>query len=244
MKMRWRARELEYIFATEFTLGFIIGYGLTVLYSSLLYGNYRELWVNYAVYAIIMSLYHKMEFYFVMNFHPDELSWSSYLIYHSREYSIAFLVSQMEFFLEWFLAPGLKETLNTATILLALPYAVSGLVLRNMAFYDARQNFHHLIRYGRDNTHRLVTTGIYSYDRHPAYLGYFLQTIGLQIILKNPITTIGFTLVLFRFFKARILEEEETLEAFFGQEYKDYRRRVKCHIPLVDQAVRQRFGTE
>ena len=137
MKMKWQPRELVYIFATEFGLGMIVGIGLNIIYKALFEGVYTGLWVNYAVYIIIMSFYHKMEFYFVLNFHPDELSWYSYLIYHSNEYTIAFVFSQAEFALEWLIAAEVKEVFNTVTIIVALPYAISGLVLRNMAFYDA-----------------------------------------------------------------------------------------------------------
>ena len=40
--------------------------------------------------------------------------------------------------------------------------------------------------------------------RHPSYAGFFYYSIGAQIALQNPVSTIGFTLALHRFFSQRI----------------------------------------
>jgi len=42
------------------------------------------------------------------------------------------------------------------------------------------------------------------YLRHPSYTGFFYWGIGTQLLLMNPISLIGYAVVLFRFFKERI----------------------------------------
>lgn len=72
-----------------------------------------------------------------------------------------------------------------------------------------------------------------SYTRHPSYLGFFTWALGTQIGLSNPLSTIIFAVVLWRFFSRRIRGEEIYLVAFFGREYEEYRKRVGVYIPFV-----------
>ena len=107
-------------------------------------------------------------------------------------------------------------------MLLSVPVTVLGMFLRIMAFATARSNFHHLIRYRREQGHKLVTHGVYSFERHPGYMGYFYFSIASQLILGNFVSFLAFFYVLWNFFYDRICEEEETLIVFFGKEYMDY----------------------
>ena len=43
--------------------------------------------------------------------------------------------------------------------------------------------------------HKLVTWGIYRHLRHPAYLGWFLWSVGTQLLLCNLVCLVGFVLV-------------------------------------------------
>ena len=49
----------------------------------------------------------------------------------------------------------------------------------------------------------------------------------------NPICFIGFTFILFNFFKKRILLEEKLLIQFFGEEYLEYKKKVGILIPFI-----------
>jgi len=40
--------------------------------------------------------------------------------------------------------------------------------------------------------------------RHPSYAGFFAWALGTQILLGNPIGTVVFAVVLWRFFSQRI----------------------------------------
>jgi protein-S-isoprenylcysteine O-methyltransferase len=64
-------------------------------------------------------------------------------------------------------------------------------------------------------------------------MGWFWYTVGTQIILGNPICTIGFAFASYKFFAERIEDEEEKLIEFFGQKYEQYRKRTIVGIPAI-----------
>ena len=76
----------------------------------------------------------------------------------------------------------------------------------------------------RDKT-ALVTGGIYRYSRNPAFLGFYLQYVGVMLLYCNLLTA-GFTVFAITMLHLQILQEERYLTAAFGEEYLDYRRRV------------------
>lgn len=76
-----------------------------------------------------------------------------------------------------------------------------------------------------DRTH-LVTVGIYAYSRNPAFLGFYLQYIGLLLMFCNLLTG-AFTVFAITMLHLQILQEERYLAAVFGTEYEDY-----CHQVL------------
>merc|ERR1711907_538047 len=50
---------------------------------------------------------------------------------------------------------------------------VFGLILRSIAFHTAKGNFNHKLQTEKSENHTLVTDGIYSWVRHPSYVGWF-----------------------------------------------------------------------
>ena len=69
----------------------------------------------------------------------------------------------------------------------------------------------------------MVTTGIYAWSRHPSYFGFFLFSIGGQVILGNIICMFVYIYTLWKFFFDRIEYEEMFLIDFFGEAYKKYK---------------------
>lgn len=59
--------------------------------------------------------------------------------------------------------------------------------------------------------------------RHPSYTGFFLWSLGTQLVLGNPVCLAGFYHILNNFFQERIRYEEETLSRFFAAEYTRYK---------------------
>jgi protein-S-isoprenylcysteine O-methyltransferase Ste14 len=76
----------------------------------------------------------------------------------------------------------------------------------------------------------LVTSGAFSFSRNPMYLGMNLALIGLALLVNavSPwLVVVGFALLLRnRFVKV----EEQLMEATFGEEYRNYKARVRRWI--------------
>jgi len=85
--------------------------------------------------------------------------------------------------------------------------------------------------------------------RHPSYAGFFYWALGTQLVLQNPVSSIAYIIVLWKFFSRRIkgmfailvadawtdfgTAEEKALVQFFGQDYENYRKRVGTKVPFI-----------
>lgn len=76
-------------------------------------------------------------------------------------------------------------------------------------------------------------SSLYSISRHPSYAGFFYWALGTQIMLGNPVSVCVFTVILWRFFRFRIKDEEVHLTYFFGKSYNDFRTRTPTLIPFI-----------
>ncbi|KRX25790.1 Protein-S-isoprenylcysteine O-methyltransferase [Trichinella nelsoni] len=162
----------------------------------------------------------------------DTLSIDSFLLNHSVEYWLAAILSWLEYFVEYYYFPSLKHVALISKCGFML--TITGEVVRKLAIYTAGKGFSHLVSTKRKETHKLVTTGVYHFWRHPAYLGWLLWSVGTQLILCNPVCFVGYSYVSWKFLKQRIQIEESYLVQFFGNEYLKYREEVPSGIPFVD----------
>ncbi len=77
---------------------------------------------------------------------------------------------------------------------------------------------------------RVVDTGVYARVRHPMYLGMVLVHVGIWFISLSLVTLIPLLMVFFGYnFLAS--DEERRMEAKFGTEYQEYKKRVGKWIP-------------
>jgi protein-S-isoprenylcysteine O-methyltransferase Ste14 len=73
--------------------------------------------------------------------------------------------------------------------------------------------------------HKLVTTGIYWKIRNPIYVSGGVMIVGLGLVLQKPAMWILlFVLIVGQTIRAR--REARVLEAAFGDEYREYRRKT------------------
>ncbi|XP_044490343.1 protein-S-isoprenylcysteine O-methyltransferase B isoform X2 [Mangifera indica] len=180
---------------------------------------------------LAVFFFHSSEYVLAIVFHgSSNVTLKSLLI--SKNYVLAMLFSLMEYFVEIFFFPGLKEYWWISYIGLAM--VIIGEIIRKLAIITAGQAFTHLIEVHHEEHHKLVTHGVYSCVRHPGYCGFLIWSVGTQIMLCNPISTIGFTIIVWRFFALRILYEEYLLRQFFGQQYEEYAQRVPSGVPFVE----------
>ncbi len=77
----------------------------------------------------------------------------------------------------------------------------------------------------------LTTRGLYAFVRHPLYFAWTLFVFGAPTMTG---TRASFAIVSTAYLMIAIPWEERGLVATFGQQYEDYRRRVKTRmIPWV-----------
>ena len=72
---------------------------------------------------------------------------------------------------------------------------------------------------------KLMTSGIYACSRNPAFLGFYLQYIGVMLMFCNLLTAM-FTVFAIVMLHLQILQEERYLTGTFGEEYLAYQRQV------------------
>ena len=143
----------------------------------------------FAIYVVLLVTFHVSEYVLAGAYRPDTASHDSFLLQHSRAYQLMVLVCWLEYWLEWFGGaqpwPGWKEWGAVPSV--GLVVCSAGLLARAVGIATASSNFSHQIEEQKRDGHRLVTHGIYSFLRHPAYFGFFWWSAGSQILLVNPI---------------------------------------------------------
>ena len=84
-----------------------------------------------------------------------------------------------------------------------------------------------------EEEHRLVTTGVYGYIRHPIYGGGLLGLIGIYMAFRSVVMLVLVSVIYFAVIRHRLLFEEEMLVEEFGDEYREYMERTKRLIPFL-----------
>ncbi|XP_059490641.1 protein-S-isoprenylcysteine O-methyltransferase [Neocloeon triangulifer] len=188
-------------------------------------------WMPLGLYMIIMAIFHFSEFLVTALVNARTLSLDSFLLNHSKEYGIAALASWIEFFLERWLLPEMKEL--WLFLLVGVVFCTAGEVLRKAAMMTAKTNFNHIVQSVREDGHQLVTHGVYGLCRHPSYVGWFIWSIGTQLVLLNPLCLLAYTMASWKFFQTRVLIEEVSLLNFFGDQYYEYQQKVPTGLPFI-----------
>lgn len=208
-----------------FALGGTFGFGLLLAFTS-------DEWWDVGLYMVAHSGFHLWEYVYVALYHPHELNVHSFLLppSHSNEFAIAFCLAIVEYTIERSLF-GLYG--NGIVVVVGFLVVLVGQVARTLAMWTAASNFHHLVRDEKEEKHKLVTHGIYQYLRHPSYFGFFWWSVGMQVVLMNPIMAGLNAYAAFTFFKDRIKEEEKHLVEFFGKDYEQFRKNTQVGIPGI-----------
>lgn len=195
-------RSLSGIAIRAFCMGCtsILGFVLAALLAY--YGSH--LWRPW-LFLATLSVFHFLEFYTTAAFNTPIAFVSSFLLTNGNQYRQAHTMALLEtciisyFFSSW-------QTRVHPPVIIALGCAmiIVGQSVRSIAMAQAGTNFNHTVQSRRNQGHELVTSGLYAYFRHPSYFGFFWWGIGTQVMLGNPICFLGYTGVLWYFFKRRI----------------------------------------
>jgi len=193
----------------------------------------------WAIYFALLVCFHMSEYLLTAAFRPDTLGFDNFLLNHSTLYQAMVSVAWVEYWLEWAFLPswasGAKHwgALNCLGALICLV----GLVTRALGMATASTNFSHKIEDEKRDEHQLVTHGIYAYLRHPAYFGFFWWSVGTQLLLANPLCLVAYTAASWYFFYDRIPHEEDLLIEFFGDAYREYRKKTTIGIPMLETLI-------
>ncbi len=76
----------------------------------------------------------------------------------------------------------------------------------------------------------LVVVGPYRYSRNPIYLAVLMMIFGLVIVWSSLVVLLGIIVVYLVFRYIFIKREEIILEGEFGEEYRDFKNRVRRWI--------------
>ena len=212
---------------------YLIGLSLSVIFSfsfSMIFFT-NSIYYPLYLYFITLCIYHYTEFFSVLLYHFKKLSCEYFLIDQSLSWIIATIISFIETILETYYFNKYKKI--KIFFIIGLIMTIIGQIFRIGGIYTGKKNFTHKISYEKKKEHKLVKNGVFALSRHPSYFGFYLWSIGIEIMCCNPICFIGFTFILFYFFKNRILLEEKLLIQFFGEEYLEYKKKVGILIPFI-----------
>lgn len=217
-RARWNAAQASFLGGT-FMLSVLCACSTNSLYLSI-----------FAWYSACVAAFHYGEFLATALANRPDLNSASYLLDHSVSYWAAALTSWVEYAVEVRFLPHLK---NVTVSYVGLVLIVFGEILRKLAMIHANGGFTHMIAIEKRPKHKLVTSGVYSFVRHPGYLGWLLWCVGTQVMLCNPMCVIFYLLIGWNFFNNRIYWEERYLVTFFGAEYIQYQKKVPLGIPFI-----------
>lgn len=89
---------------------------------------------------------------------------------------------------------------------------------------------HKVLFQSHEPPNQLISGGIFRYVRNPMYLGILIIYISL-IFLNISLISIVVFIIVFLVYNKMVDFEEDVLEARFGEEYKEYQRKVPKWIP-------------
>ncbi|KAL2127676.1 hypothetical protein VTI74DRAFT_10324 [Chaetomium olivicolor] len=228
-------KSLAGIATRSFGLGIALTLGLLGTLTTAYY-TASPLW-RLPFFLAALSLFHFLEFWTTAAYNTPAAEVDSFLLTSNwPHYAIAHTFATLECLLTNLLWPDIRWVpfgLGSYLTLAGLVLVIVGQTVRSVAMIHAGRSFNHHVQYRRQSGHVLVTDGMYSMLRHPSYFGFFWWALGTQVVMGNVVSFVGYAVVLWRFFSARIKSEERALVGFFGEEYEGYRRRVRVGIPFV-----------
>ncbi|XP_018652228.1 protein-s-isoprenylcysteine o-methyltransferase,putative (ec 2.1.1.100) (isoprenylcysteine carboxylmethyltransferase) (prenylcysteine carboxyl methyltransferase) (pccmt) (prenylated protein carboxyl methyltransferase) (ppmt) (farnesyl cysteine carboxyl methyltransferase) (fcmt) [Schistosoma mansoni] len=222
-------------FWRAYLLGCVFGLGSFFALESAMMKIQSEFCI-FGIYLDFLAFFHWSEFYFTSIYNLSNCSLDIYMLTHSSEYLLALTASVLEYWLKHYLSYDVFSSYRwSSTVFNCLGFGmcIFGEVLRKLALLTAGGNFNHYVQFEKNRKHQLVTSGVYSWFRHPAYVGWFCWCIGTQVLLINPLCLVAYTVVTFIFFKRRIYAEEKALVDFFGENYRKYQKLVSTGIPFI-----------
>jgi len=118
------------------------------------------------------------------------------------------------------------HVLNAVSVVLA----VAGLALALWARFTLGANWSGTVTF-KEN-HELIQRGPYAFVRHPIYTAMLGMYLGTALALGTAGGLAGFP-ILFLSFWIKYRQEEALMLGHFGDQYRDYMKRVRALVPFV-----------
>lgn len=116
---------------------------------------------------------------------------------------------------------------NNMVRAIGIGVGAAGVIFFGMAVYTMKDSWRAGIP-EKDKT-KIITKGIYSISRNPAFVGFDLVYIGLLLVFFNWVLLV-FSLFAIVMLHLQISQEEAFLSTAFGNEYIRYQREVYRYI--------------
>jgi len=113
---------------------------------------------QWLVYIISLCVFHLSEFFVTAVWNPSVVSASSFMVNHSTSYTVAMLISGVEFLIRFLVFPTKNSTFISV---IGLALVLVGQLIRSLAMITCGESFNHLIQHTRKQSHKLVTHGVY-----------------------------------------------------------------------------------
>ncbi|HET9741756.1 MAG TPA: isoprenylcysteine carboxylmethyltransferase family protein [Terriglobales bacterium] len=110
---------------------------------------------------------------------------------------------------------------------IGVAFCVAGLSLLLSSLISFGSSF----RVGIDTSRpdKLITTGVFKYSRNPIYAAFAFVLVGEFLVFLNWILLV-YVVAGFWLLHRQVLREEEYLTSHYGEEYAQYRRRVRRYL--------------
>jgi protein-S-isoprenylcysteine O-methyltransferase Ste14 len=125
-----------------------------------------------------------------------------------------------------------KTTLLSDVIPLVLRLSLLALAL-GISIYLVKSG--HVVVDHHERPQRVVATGAFRYVRHPIYLGTILFYLGLALATASLLSLVLLVFI-FAFYDHVASYEEMWLEAEFGEEYRNYKRKTGKWTPRLGRS--------
>jgi protein-S-isoprenylcysteine O-methyltransferase Ste14 len=89
------------------------------------------------------------------------------------------------------------------------------------------------VLYNAQQSNALASTGVYSYVRHPQYVGFILVMFGFLLQWPTLLTLAMFPVLVYMYVRLAQTEERESIAAF-GDAYRQYMAEVPGFVPRLD----------
>lgn len=147
------------------------------------------------------------------------------------------LVMFVLFFTVWTADFALYLLSTTSSVLLnftVFPLLLIPAVLTSSLGVYLASKSHDLVFGDHDSEHEVIDCGVYSWVRHPMYLGALLLCLGFFLASLSMISFLVWIAFFFMYEKMTRYEEKELVRVF-GNKYVEYKKRVPKWIPKLNK---------